>query len=321
MAPIDDAAALIGRARAVAMATHVTPDPDAIGSLLGMGSGLRALGKQVAMLCDDPAPASVSFLPGVEQMRQALPDIFQPDLFIALDASDPQRLGEIAQPLLSGSIPVLNIDHHVTNLDFGAVNLVNPDASSCAEVVVSVLDRLGVAIDANIAACLTAGIVGDTRGFSTSNVTPLTLRTAARLVEAGADLREISEQVLNRRSLSGLRLLGLALNNIQLEGDIVWASIRYADRKAANLGASHETGVSSILLAAPEAHVSASFVEQEDGRVEVSMRARPGYNVAAVALSLGGGGHPVAAGCTIDGPLDTAIGRVVGLIKTMAKAG
>jgi phosphoesterase RecJ-like protein len=320
MTPIDDAAALIGRSQAVALATHVTPDPDAIGTLLGVGMGLRSSGKRVAMLCDDPAPASVAFLPGVDQVLHALPETFQPDLFIGLDASDPQRLGEVAQPLLSGSLPVVNIDHHVTNLNFGAVNLVVPEASSCAEVAVSVLDRLGIVIDAPIASCLMAGIVGDTRGFSTSSVSPETLRTAARLAEAGADLRAISEQVLNRRSLNGLRILGMALNTIHLDDDVVWAALKYADRKAAKLTDFHETGISNLLLSIPEAHVSASFIEQEDGRVEISMRARPGYNVAGVALSLGGGGHPVAAGCTIDGPLDTAIERVVALIKTTAKA-
>ena len=321
MAPLDDAARLIRRANAIALATHVSPDPDAIGSLLGAGGALRTLGKRVAMLCDDPPPGSVDFLPGLKDVRSTLPRGFKSDLFIGLDASDPGRLGEVAQPLMNGAFPVLVIDHHVTNPNFGAVNVVEPETSSCAEVLLKLLDKLKIKPDRKIATCLMAGIVGDTRGFSTSNVTPATLRSAARLAEAGADLREISERVLSRHSLEGLRLLGLALGDVHFDNEIIWSAIPFEKRKAAGLADSHEAGVSNILLTVPEARVSAAFVEQADGRVDVSMRARPGSNVAKVALELGGGGHPAAAGCTIDGPLTVAVERVLGLLQKMSKRG
>lgn len=321
MAPLDDAARLIRRASSIALATHVSPDPDAIGSLLGAGMALRSLGKRVALLCDDPPPESVLFLPGIKDVRQALPRGFKADLLIGLDASDPQRLGEAAQPLMTGTISVLVIDHHVTNPHFGSVNVIEPDTSSCAEVLIKLLDKLKIKPDRKIATCLMAGIVGDTRGFSTSNVTAETLRSGARLADAGADLRDISEQVLSRRSLDGLRLLGLALSDVHLEQGIIWSAIPFQARKTAGLADSHETGISNMLLTVPEARVSAAFVEQADSRVDVSMRARPGNNVAKVALALGGGGHPVAAGCTIDGPLDDAVERVLTLIRKMSKRG
>lgn len=319
MAPLDDAARLIRRANVIALATHVTPDPDAIGSLLGAGGILRQMGKRVALLSRDPIPDSVAFLPGAASIRRTLPRGFKADLFIGLDASDPQRLGDVAGPFLDGSIPVLVIDHHVTNLNFGSVNVVEPDTSSCAEVLIKLLDKLKVTLDRAIATCLMAGLVGDTRSFSTSNVSPATLRSAARLAEAGADLRDITEKVLNHRSLNGLRLLGLALSDAHLEDGIIWSAIPFQKRKAASLVDTHEAGISNMLLSAPEARVSVSFSELADGRVEVSMRARPGNNVAKVALALGGGGHPVAAGCTIDGPLDQAIGRVLGMIRSGSK--
>lgn len=321
MTPIDEAVALIRRANSIAIATHATPDPDAIGTLLGLGAALRSAGKRVAMLCDDVAPPSVAFLPGVDEVSQALPDGFQPGLFVGVDASDPQRLGKVSEPLLSGAIPVLNIDHHVTNLNFGGVNVVHPTASSCAEVIVILLDALNITITPDIATCLMAGLVGDTRGFSTSSVTPDTLLAGARLLQAGANLPEINGYVLSRHSLDGLRLWGLALSSVHLEDGIAWASVVYAERQAARIPEISDTGLSNLLLTIPQARVSAVFMEQEDGLVSVSMRARSGYDVAILALSLGGGGHPAAAGCTIDGPLDSAVEQVMALLKTATKTG
>jgi phosphoesterase RecJ-like protein len=111
------------------------------------------------------------------------------------------------------------------------------------------------------------------------------------------------------------------LSNLSIKDGIIWSVIPFAVRKAANLVEFHESGMSNMLLTVPEANVSAAFTELADGKVEVSMRARPGYNIATVALSLGGGGHPAAAGCTIDGPLEAAVERVIHLIRTTAKAG
>ncbi len=321
MRSIDEAAKLIRRAESIAIATHTTPDPDAIGSLLGLGTALRSCGKRVAMLCDDVVPPSVAFLPGVSDIAQALPDGFTADLFIGVDGSDTQRLGKVSESLLSGPTPVLNIDHHVTNLKFGTVNVVMPDTASCAEVIAILLDVLEITITPAIATCLMAGLVGDTRGFSTTSVRPETLLAGSRLLQAGADLPVINDFVLYRHSFDTLRLWGLALSDIHLEEGIAWASVGFESRIEAHIPEISDTGLSNLLLTIPQALISAVFVEQEDGLVSVSMRARTGYDVASIALSLGGGGHPAAAGCTIDGPLDGAVERVTTLLKAAAKAG
>lgn len=313
MKSIDEAVRLIEASSRVAIATHVSPDSDAIGSLLGLGLALRTLGKQVALLCDDPVPSNLRFLPGSGEIASSTE--LQAELFIGVDASDLERLGKSAAAWLTGDIPVLNIDHHITSTAFGTINLVDPKAAATTEVLLPLLDALGVALNVDIASCLATGLVGDTRSFSTSNVTSNTFLVAARLVDSGIDLATITELVFNRRSFSTLRLWGLGLANLSLEDSVIWTAVPSAARHEVGLREIGDTGMSNLLISVEEANIAAVFTEQSAGKVDVSFRARPGYDVASVALSLGGGGHTLAAGCLIEGTLDEVVGRVVPLLK------
>lgn len=317
MSKLSDAAALIQRSQRIAVSTHVTPDADAIGSLLGLGLSLELAGKQALLLCDDPVPRALAFLPGSDAVQISLPDDFTADLLISLDASDTERLGTPVQPLLESGIPVLNIDHHVTNLNYGTVNLVVDNAST-AEVLLPLLDALNLPLTQDTATCLLAGVVGDTRSFSTSNVTPETLTNAARLTGAGADLALVTEMIFNRRSYNVLRLWGLGLGNLHLDKNVIWTALSLGSRRRMGLDWNGANGLSSLLISAKEANIAAVFVEQPDNKVDVSLRARPGYDVATVALSLGGGGHPQAAGCVLIGRFTEVTQRVVKLLMTQA---
>jgi phosphoesterase RecJ-like protein len=271
-------------------------------------------------MCDDPSPPDVDFLPGSGDLRRSLPGGFDPDLFIALDASDTERLGKAGAALLAMDIPVLVVDHHVTNFGYGDINVVNSGAVATAELVLDLIDVLGVTLTPDIAACLMTGLVGDTRGFATPNVVPATFVIASRLLQAGADASTIIERVMNQRSLALLGIWGIALTHLHFQDGVVWAVVPYDERRALSLHDTGVDGVSSLLLSAQEASVSAAFAEEPDGRVEVSMRARPGFDVASVALALGGGGHALAAGCLINGPLDAAVGEVVGRLLKQTTA-
>ncbi|MBN1428427.1 MAG: bifunctional oligoribonuclease/PAP phosphatase NrnA [Anaerolineae bacterium] len=317
MIPIEEAVGAISAANRIAIATHVSPDSDALGSLLGLGIGLRAIGKQVALLCDDPVPVKLRFLP--ESASVASSTDLQPELFIGVDASDPQRLGACSTDWLSSGIPVINIDHHITNLNFGTVNVVDPQAAATTEILPLLLDGLGIVMTQDIATCLATGLVGDTRSFSTSNVTSNTLQVAARLVEAGIDLAGITETTLHRRSVPILRLWGLGLVNLTLDSGVIWTAISLAARREIGMRDSGDIGLSNILISAEEANVAAVFTEQPDNRIDISFRARPGYDVAGVALSLGGGGHTQAAGCLLEGTLEEIVERVVPLLKAQAQ--
>lgn len=299
----------------IAIVTHISPDPDAIGSALGLTHALLALGKQVVPLVDDDLPETVNFLPGVELMQRELPPNFTPDLVVSLDASDVERLGAHGALVLSGQQPVLNIDHHVTNLSFGSLNYVDATAAATAELLVPLVEELGVPLDGAVATCLAAALVSDTRSFSIPSVTARTLQVGARLLEAGADLSDITNRILNQRTYNSLRVWHLGLERMKLEDGVIWTSLPYKDRKERGLLNTESQGLSNLLLSVDEAMISAVFTERTDGQIDVSFRAVPGFDVASVALALGGGGHPLAAGCLLEGDLDEMVNMVVAQLK------
>lgn len=324
--PWDAAVELVRRSSSILLICHVSPDGDAIGSLLGLGLGLRTLDKKTTLACADAPPSKFRFLPGFESITNELdPSSF--DLVIGLDSSDLLRLGSVYEMDGLDSVSLINIDHHVTNLYFGDINLVDPTAASTAEIVLTLLDRLGLAIDeeytpnkTEIATCLLTGIVTDTLSFRTSNVTPKVLKAAVRLVEAGASMSQVTHYAFNQRPLKELSLLAIGLNRLQAEDGLAWSEISLADRYALGDRGNSDAGLVGMLARTKEVHMAAVFTEKEDYKIEISFRADPGFDVSQLALSLGGGGHPAASGCTIEGPLEAAKARVLPLMRAALKA-
>jgi phosphoesterase RecJ-like protein len=314
--PLAEIVARLRSARRVLAITHISPDGDAIGSLLGFAHVLRAVrGAEVELVLASPdgIPAQLRFLPGASEILTDPPHRDW-DAVIALDASDTKRLGSAYRPVEYGAAPVIVLDHHVTNLRFGTLNYVEPAAAATAQVVVDLADAFGVALNTEAAVCLLTGLVTDTLSFRTSNVTAHVMALAVRLIEAGADLAEISQRALAYRPLGTMRMWGLALTSLRLQNGVLWTTITHGMRCSAGATENGDGGLTSYLINAPEANVAAVFSELPDGRVEVGFRARPGYDVSGIALSLGGGGHPQAAGCTIAGPLADAEARVLALL-------
>lgn len=300
---------LIAQARRVYVVTHADPDGDAIGSLLGLGWALDSLGKHVTLACADGVPSPFRFLPGREKVVTAGPAGH--DLVIGLDASDPSRYGDAYHPESYPDIPLLVIDHHVTNEGFGAVSLVDPEAAATAEMLFELIQALGVSLDARIATCLLAGLLTDTQGFRTANTTARSMGVAMCLMEAGANLTELTRQLFGTRSLSSLCVLGCALTEMRLDGRIIWSEISQATLRECQATSGDASGVVNVLGSTREADVAVVFREQSDGSVDVGMRAAPGINLAPVATRLGGGGHPQAAGCVLPGPLPAAREQVL----------
>jgi phosphoesterase RecJ-like protein len=309
-------APILGASQIVAFC-HVNPDGDAIGSLLGLGHLLDALPgeRTVVLACQDPAPEALLFVPGVGRIVDTLPAGFRPDLVISLDASDPARLGKIFSDLAFSPTPLIVIDHHITNLHFGNLNYVAPEAASTSQLVVALGDALGVPLPREAAEPLLVGLVTDTLGFRTSNVTAAELACAVRLIEAGANLADISQRTLATRPFKHMRLWGMAFEAAHLEGYVLWAEVTRKMREAAGIFDEDDGGLVSQLINAAEARIAVVFNELDDGRTEVDFRARPGYDVSTVALSLGGGGHPQAAGCALAGPMADAEARVLPLVQ------
>ncbi len=314
----DAARPLLATSRHILLVSHIAPDGDAIGSLLGLAWLLRDQGKQVTPASQDGVPKALQFLPGwmtiVERSTQPV------DLVIALDSSDADRMGAAFHAARSGQTPLINVDHHITNLNYGSVNIVDPHATSTAEVVYAMASALQWPIGPEAAQCLLTGLVTDTRGFRTSNVTAQTLGIAQELMEAGASLSIIAEGVLERRDFDTICIWGEALAAAQVIDRIIWTAIPLSMRGRCNGVQQSDSGLANFLVGADEADVAVVLSEREGNRVDVGLRARPGWDVAQVALSLGGGGHPRAAGCTLVAPLAEAEERVLNALRASLAA-
>jgi phosphoesterase RecJ-like protein len=316
-AALEQAHQLIRSAQRPLLICHISPDGDAIGSLVGLGRALRQMGLSPTLACADPISSSFSHIPDTEEIVSKIEgqvsDSF--DLIIALDSSDMKRLGPFSDLPGFRDVPLLNIDHHATNVDFGDVNLVDRAASSAAEIVLHLLETMAVPLDADTATALLTGIVGDTRGFRTNNVTPQVVEAALRLMKAGASLPDVARHALDARSTAAIRLWGEALARLQFQDRVIWTNIPLAARRAAGYTGNGDASLVSFLIGDKDADAAAVFVEREDERVEVGLRARPGFDVAQVALQFGGGGHALAAGCTLPGPLEEAQARLLTVLK------
>jgi len=312
---LKQASQLIREARQPLLICHVAPDGDALGSLTGLSRALRCMGQSPIAACPDPVPSGFDYIPGIESVVQDVGDFF--DLVIALDCSHPERLGRFPELPHFDQHPLINIDHHVTNVNFGDVNVVDSQASSTAEVVLDLLDELRVGLDEPVATSLMVGIVTDTRGFRTNNVTPRVMKAAVRLMEAGASLPYVSQHGLDRRPMAVIRLWAEALSCLRFEDGIIWCSIPLAMRLRAGYQGGGDAGLASFLLSADEADVSLVLVEQDNGEVDVGLRAMPDFDVAQLALEFGGGGHALAAGFKTEGPLEEAEDRVLDALKAV----
>jgi bifunctional oligoribonuclease and PAP phosphatase NrnA len=309
--PVDKALlALAGQrlleAERILLVSHVRPDGDAVGSLLGLGLTLQGAGKSVQMVLADGMPANFRYLSGNERVRNHIDG--DAGFICTLDCSDLGRAGDV---LNGRNPPDLNIDHHITNLNFAQLNLVDPKAVATVEIVADLIDVMQLVIPINAAIALLNGLITDTLGFRTSNMTPRALRLAATLMELGVDLPEIYRLALMRRSFEATRYWGAGLAQMERDDGIVWATLTSVDRKTVGYSGRDDADLINVLAAIDNAAIAVIFVEQPDQRIKVSWRAQPGYDVSGIALSFGGGGHPAAAGADVSGELAMVRARVL----------
>lgn len=302
-------------AESILIVTHVGPDGDAIGSLAAMGLASLQLRKSVTLACSDAVPARFRYLELVERIQRVLPADAKFDLVVAVDCGDMRRMGDIYESLPEPKPPIINIDHHITNTHFGDINLVDADATSTAEVLYFLLPRLGVRITPALAQCLLTGLVTDTLGFRTDGVSAGTFGVAHDLLQAGADLPTVMTNALTSKPLSTLLLWKTGLNKMRLEDGLLWTSITNQERLNAGHMGTGSAGLVNLLADAEQAIMGAVLLEYDDGSVYVGFRCRPPYSVSELALNLGGGGHPLAAGCSLQQPLADAERLVVEMSK------
>lgn len=299
---LEEAARAIGGADEIALACHVGPDGDALGSMLGLGLAAVNAGKKVVASFGSPhvLPPSLRFLP---TDLIVAPDDFpeRPELMVVLDAGSADRLAELGSNA-SDAGTVLVIDHHVTNEGFGDIAVVDPTAGATGELVYQILRILEWKITPEIALCLHTALVTDTGRFSYSNTTPRTLRIAADLVEAGADPSVVGQHVYEEEPFGFLKAVAIATERAELDADrkVITTWIGHEDLAGAGIDWGDTDNLIDLIRLAVEADTAVLAKLHEDGRVKVSLRSRRDTDVGALAASMGGGGHRLASGFTVD---------------------
>lgn len=301
-----DALEMLRGAKRVLTPTHQNVDADGLASAIALRLGLQQLGVNlVPMVSDGHRPGSLDFLPGFEEVlvygHDELPEY---DLLCLVDCSDKRRLGAFYSDdpdRVSGTVPIVNIDHHVTNDKFGQVNIVEPKAAAASEIVSDLLKEWGTTLDRDIAQCLLSGIYGDTLGLRTDSTTARTMRTAASLVDAGADPVPVVDALFRVKPRSTVCLWEKALRNVQYTGGLIWTELTKETLERCGADASEAEGLVNFLVGTEGAGAAALLYANDKGW-RVSLRSLPnGVDVAQIAAEFGGGGHPRAAGVQIEG--------------------
>ncbi len=303
----DEVVAELRRRSAFVFVSHVKPDGDTLGAGLALGLALRAMGKQIAYFQQDPVPRNLRFLPDSDRVARELPPDLPADaLWVFCDMSDTGRAGEYLPELERAN--VLDIDHHLGNTHFGALNYVLSDECSTGTCVLRLLHAMDAPITPEIATCLLTTIMTDTGGFMHSNTTADVLRISAELTDLGADKVEITEKIFANKRFAAIRIVGAALADARLEmdGKFCWSVVD--DAMLARTGADGEDTEEIIqhLRSVEGVDVAALFKDFE-GDVRVSLRGNGRVNVQQAAGRLGGGGHYRAAGLTFVGSVADAL--------------
>ncbi len=299
-------------ARRVVVASHVRPDGDAYGSTLAMLLHLQSRGLQVMGWNADGMTQKFRYLPHAELIVTPPAQPVEADVLLALDTSTEERLGSVRGAVRAPV--VVNIDHHVSNHRYGDLNLVDPSAPATGQILFDYLVADGAEITPAIAANLFAAISTDTGSFQYDKTSPHTLRVAAQLVEAGVDVPELSRQMYDSHPRRRLELLKSLLNTARFLCQDRVAAFSLSRAAAEQLGALPEDneGLIDHLRAVEGVMAAAFFEELPDGKVRASLRSKdPRVDVCRVCGLFGGGGHPMAAGARLPGPLAAAEEQVL----------
>jgi phosphoesterase RecJ-like protein len=305
---VSDVVRVIREAARVTTICHENPDADTLGAAIALAVVAERLGKTAEVVSGDPVPPFLEFLPRSADVR-SVPQL-EPDVAVVVDAGDLARTGSVARDCADwlARATIVNIDHHVSNPGYGAAQLIDSEAAATCEIVAILLPELGVPLDRELATLLMAGVVQDTHTFAHPNATPRTLRVAADLLAAGAQLSAINRAIYADKPLSTLRLWGLILGGAEerLGGRIVHASMTLAMLAETGEQPTASEGFVDLLGTTKRADINVLFKEVEPRRVRVSVRTTEKADAVAITSIFGGGGHKRAAGCTLEVPLAEA---------------
>jgi len=318
---IKRAVELLKKHKTYVITSHTNPEGDALGSELALAALLKKLGKNAIIINEDDVPVSYQFLPGEEAIKKfrygPKRQVFF-DCLIFIDCSDARRTGEVYR-INTGSKPVLNIDHHISNEKFGDVNWVEPHASSCAEMVYRLYKKMRVPLTSEAALCLYTGMMSDTGSFRYSNTRSSTHKAVAELLACGVDTVQVYKNVYENIPFEDMKLLLKLLPGIhrEMDGKIVWFQIPHNLLRNKKLTFDLTEELLSFARAIKGIEVCVLFKENLGvvNEVRINLRSQGKADVNKIASLFGGGGHRTASGATIHGQIDSVRKRVLAKIR------
>ncbi|PIU42160.1 MAG: hypothetical protein COS99_01725 [Candidatus Omnitrophica bacterium CG07_land_8_20_14_0_80_42_15] len=292
--------------------THINPEGDSLGSQLALCQLLEKMGKKAIMINDHKVPGAYQFLPKSDSIRTRIDKNIDYDVAVVVDAPNLDRIGRAREVLHDGKL-ILNIDHHISNTNFGKINWIDAKACSCGEMIFELYKHMDCEIDKDIATNLYVAILTDTGSFKYSNTTSRTHKIASELIEYGLDINKIQENIYERKNLGEIKLLGLALSGIQTDatGKIAYVAVtnNMAEECGVDLKGTEE--FVNFPRAVDGTEVALFFREEKDDKIHVSFRSKSSVDVNKIASAFGGGGHIKAAGCLTKGTIDEVKERVL----------
>ena len=301
--------------------SHINPEADAIGSQVAMAFLLRKLGKEAVMLDDSPVPSLLQFIKGTEEISKEMPHDFNYQAVIILDSPDLTRIGRVNEYIKKDAV-IINIDHHISNINFGKFNWVEPEFSSVGEMVYDLFKAFKVKIDLDDAIALYAAIMTDTGSFRYSNTSSKTHRIAAELIDIGVQPYEIHTKIYETSSIQDTNLLGESLQTMKLteDGKIAWLWVTKEMLKKTKASLEGTEGIINFARSIDGVEIAILFRETgTEDKVKVSFRSKGKVDVNKLAAAFNGGGHPTASGCTVFGKIEEVEKKVLEKAGEMLK--
>ena len=317
MLSLSSVADLVRSTTSFLITSHVDLDGDAIGSELGLALILERMGKRVAVVNQDHLPSRYEFLPGLHLLQNSAEPITGIGAAVVLDCTSIARIGGVGRILTDTNIPVVNIDHHDSNVHFGSINFVRPDACAAAVLVLELIRELGENTGPDVATCLYTAVLAETGSFRLSNTSREALTVSAGLVQEGADPAAIAAQIYGRKAPATLRLVGEALHSLEAahDGNTSLMHLDLAQMERSGVAGDQLEGLVNFAMSVEGARAAVFLRELPDGIIKVSFRSDGTVNVDLVAREFGGGGHSNAAGARVQGTLADVRGRILDRIE------
>lgn len=314
MNSLPEIAAKINQARKVGIAGHISPDGDSLGSMLALGLALSDQGKDIFMYSADPVPAIYNFLPGANKIILAGEPVTEEfDLFITVDCSVPERLGEHLEPILNRQLILINLDHHVSPDPCGDLYYVDERVAATGEIIMDLLDEMNLEITRDMAIALYTAIVTDSGSFRYDHTSIETHHKAARLIQCGVPVGQVSRLIFDERPYVQLKVLAAALASLKISdcGRLAWISIDCRTMEKLEARNEDADGLIKYPRGIKGVEVALMFQETRCGKIKISFRSKNDVDVNRLAAQFGGGGHVRAAGCTIEGMMSDIQGIVI----------